>query len=123
MALLNKKGFQLYANAGYEFRFIAKREPNLNYGDDVFVYAQASYLMNPWLPYLALNGDLFFADRWKGDKSLENGGYLLAPEAGVIVDASEGFAMQLGIPFSVVGKNILKYWGIHLSMALSVGLE
>ncbi|MFC1586117.1 transporter [Fibrobacterota bacterium] len=123
MGMLLKKKFQLYGNAGYEFRFTLKGESDLNKGDDIFAYLQAGYLMHPWTPYLALRGDYFFADMWKGNESFENGGHLLAPEVGVTVDATESFGLQAGIPFTVLGKNSLKHWGVHLSLAYSIGVN
>jgi len=56
-------------------------------------------------------------------QSLENGGHLLAPEIGVTVDAAESFGLQLGVPFTVIGKNSLKHWGVHFSMAYSFGVN
>jgi hypothetical protein len=123
MAMLLKKSFHIYGNAGYEFRFGRKGERERNIGDDVFVYLQVGYLMHPWMPYLSLRGDYFFADMWQGNESFENGGYLIAPQVGVTVDATESFGLQLGIPFTVFGKNILKHWGVHFSLAYNIGVD
>jgi len=115
------KVFQVYGNVGYQFRFSNQNNRDLNMGDNIFGYLQVGYLMHPWTPYLAVHGDYSFADKSNGNDSWENDGHLLAPEVGITVDASESFGLQAGIPFTVLGKNSLKYWGVHLSLSYNFG--
>ncbi len=120
--MMAKDGFQGFGNLGYEFRFSQKGTPELDIGDKIFAYGQVGYLMHPWTPYLAASGEYYFSDVLNGNEQLENDGYLLFPEVGVIIEPSENFALQAGIPFTIVGKNTLKHWAFHFSIAYNFGV-
>ena len=71
--------------------------------------------MHPWQPYLAVDAIYHFSDVKDGNESLENGGYLLKPGLGLLVDVNDKFSLEFGVDFTLSGKNQMKSWDLHLS--------
>ena len=110
------------AQAGYEFHFPDKADHTIDPGDVGFVHVQAGYLVDPFLPYLGVTARVHL-DGDNNGVSDKTSGYVLIPEPGLIIDIDDLLSVQLGVPFTVVGKNDASYWGIHLSLSLGFGLK
>ncbi|MDQ2999693.1 MAG: hypothetical protein M3Y08_00320 [Fibrobacterota bacterium] len=109
------------AQAGIEFHFASKADNKFDPGDIGKVHVQAGYLVDPFTPYLGATA-LYLFDDTQGGKSAKNLGYLLVPEPGFVIDVADLLSFQLGVPFTIVGKNIPSYWGIHFSLSLGLSL-
>ncbi len=119
----SKKAFTGLANAAYEFRFSKSDEQDYNFGDRARAFAQCAYIMNPLSPYIAVNGTYSLPDKLNGSQSLDNGAYTMGAQAGINWEPSETLGVQVGIPFTVIGENSSKYWGLQLSLGYSFRLE
>jgi hypothetical protein len=109
------------AQAGFEFHFAEKSDNKKDPGEQGIVHAQIGYLVEPFMPYLGLTGMV----RLNGDdngKTVEDGGHLIIPEPGLIIDVADLISFQFGVPFTIAGKNGPSYWGMHLSMSLGFGM-
>lgn len=102
--------------AGYEFHFAHKANKELDTGDVARVRVQAGYLIDPWLPYIAVNGVLRLAGDNDGT-AMKDDGHLVMPEVGLVFDLDDFFSFQLGIPFTVLGRNAYSQWGMHGSLS------
>lgn len=109
------------AQAGIEFHFASKVDNKFDPGDIGKVHAQVGYLVDPFTPYLGATA-LYQFDDTRGGKSDKNMGYLLVPEPGFVIDVADLLSFQLGVPFTIVGKNAPSYWGIHFSLSLGLSL-
>lgn len=107
--------------AGFEFHFSDKDSSEINYGDVAKVHARVGYLLDPWLPYLGLTGLLRLNSTFDGD-AVEDGGYLVIPEPGFTLEIDQVFSFQMGVPFTVLGKRNLSYWGIHGSLSVCLDI-
>lgn len=107
--------------AGFEFHFPDKVDSEFDPGDQAVVHAQVGYLVDPWLPYLGLTGSFRLSSDNDG-VSNEDGGYLVIPEPGLSLDLDDFISFQLGIPFTILGKNAGSYWGIHGSLSWSLNI-
>ncbi len=117
LGMLDKDKLLFQGNAGFEFHFRDMDNHQMNPGNQVFVHAQAGYVADAIQPYLgadmrfALNGDI-------NGEALDNSGYSLALEPGIVLDVQDWVSFQLGIPFTAIGSNTVMFWGIHFSMAV-----
>lgn len=111
------------AQAGFEFHFTDKVNSEMDHGDKAIVHARAGYLVDPFLPYLGLTGVLALSGDLDG-KSLDDGGYLVIPEPGVTVEIDDWLGLEVGIPFTILGKGrgVPSFWGIHGSVAVSIDI-
>lgn len=129
------------ASAGFEFHFTDKNDSEFDPGDQAVVNARVGYLLDPWLPYLGLTG-VFRLDSDADGNAVEDGGYLVVPEPGVVLDIDHYLSFQVGIPFTVLGstskdafvetapgtpksptrRTFRSYWGIHGSVAFSLDI-
>lgn len=121
MAMASKGDIVGEAALGYEFHFPLKGNKEIDPGDFAKARVQAGYLIDPWMPYLAVNAALHLAGDDDG-ASLKDDGHLVMPELGLLFDLDDFFSFQLGIPFSVLGRNAGSQWGIHGSLSLSVDI-
>ena len=109
------------AQAGIEFHFASKQDNKFDPGDVGVVHAQVGYLLEPFTPYLGVLANYHF-DATQGGKSLNDAGYQLVPEPGFILDFADKVSLQFGVPFTIVGKSVHSYWGLHLSLSAGVQL-
>jgi hypothetical protein len=121
MGMASKGDIVVDAQAGFEFHFSDKDSSEINYGDQAKVHGRIGYLIDPWLPYLDLTGRLRLNSADDGE-SREDGGYLVIPEIGFTVEIDQTFSFQMGVPFTVLGRRGLSYWGIHASVSLAVDI-
>ena len=113
--------------AGFEFHFREKQSGGTDPGDQARAHVQVGYLADPVTPYLAFAGHLRLAGEAE-DNSTEEGGYVLSPEPGLILDLADRASFQLGIPFTLSGKGGGSaggegFWGIHGSVAFGYQLK
>lgn len=121
LAMASKGDIVVDAQAGFEFHFSDKDSNELDYGDQATVHARVGYLLDPFLPYLGLTGQLRLNSNNDGETQ-EDGGYLVIPEPGFTVEIDDIFSFQMGIPFTIIGKRNLSYWGIHGSVLVTLGV-
>ncbi len=120
LGLLDKDKLLFQGNAGFEFHLHDKDNSQLNPGNNVSVRARAGYVADPFMPYLAamahfkLTGDVNGVER-------NDGGYGIGLEPGLILDVQDWVSFQFGIPFEVLGKNDVLFWGLHFSLAARFG--
>jgi hypothetical protein len=120
LGMASKGNIVADAQAGFEFHFSDKDSSELDYGDQAMVHAQVGYLLDPFLPYLGVTG-VFRLNGSQDGESLENSGFLVIPEPGFTVEIDDFIAFQAGVPFTVMGKRNLSYWGLHGSLSVSFG--
>lgn len=121
MGMASKGDIVADVQAGFEFHFSDKDSSELDYGDIARVHARVGYLLDPWLPYLGLTGELRL-DRSNDGETEETGGYLVIPEPGFTLEIDQVFSFQLGVPFTILGKRNLSYWGIHGSLSVCLDI-
>lgn len=121
IAMASKEKILGEAQAGFEFHFTEKGNNKMDPGDLGFVHAQVGYLVDPFLPYLGLTVQLQLESNFDGE-SRKDGGYLVIPEPGLIIDVADKLSLQFGVPFTLIGKQAGSYWGIHLSFTLGVSM-
>ncbi len=114
------------AQAGFEFHFADKTKNKLTPGDIAKVHAQVGYLVDPFLPYLGLTAQ-FRLDGDDDGKPVKDGGYVVIPEPGLIVDVADLLSLQFGVPFTIIGKSnglggVQSYWGMHLSFCVGFSM-
>lgn len=122
MAMAAKDKIVGEAQGGFEFHFADKMDNKLTPGNVAFVHVQAGYLLDPFLPYLGLSGRFHLDGDYDGKPS-NSSGYILMPEPGLVIDIDDLLSLQFGVPFTIVGKNELSYWGLHLSFSLGFGFK
>jgi hypothetical protein len=109
------------AQAGIEFHFSSKANNKFDPGDVGIVHGQVGYLLDPFTPFLGVMAMYHFDNKLAG-KSLKDVGYLLVPEPGFVFDIADLVSLEFGVPFTIVGKNSLSYWGLHLSMSIGLSI-
>jgi hypothetical protein len=121
LGMASKDKILASAQAGFEFHFPDKKNTELDPGDIAAVKARLGYLVDPWLPYLGLSGAIML-DSDNDGTPVEDGGYMVVPEPGVVFDYEDKASFQLGIPFTILGRSIGSYWGVHGSLALRISM-
>lgn len=121
LGMASKGNIVADVQAGFEFHFSDKDSSELDYGDQAKVHARVGYLIDPWLPYLDLTGKLRLNSTYDGE-SQEDGGFLVIPEPGFTLEIDQYFSFQMGVPFTILGKRNLSYWGIHGSVSLCLDI-
>lgn len=127
LAMASKGKIVGQAQGGFEFHFAEKGNNKLNPGDMGWVHAQVGYLVDPFMPYLGLTGNFRLNSDFDG-KTNEDGGYVVIPEPGLIVDIADLVSLQFGVPFTIIGKTNSgktkepSYWGLQLSLSLGFGI-
>ncbi len=132
IALANKDKIMGFANAGYTFNFNDKLKTKLDPGDEIFLYAQVGYLLDSFMPYLGINGNYDLVSSFDG-KSGNDASYVVTPEVGFTLDFPSYTSVQLGIPFTVIGKSgsnesgigkrVSNEWGMHFSLSVNFGID
>jgi hypothetical protein len=121
LGMASKDKIVAQAQAGFEFHFADKSNNKWDPGDVGIVHAQIGYLVDPFFPYLGVTANIHLNSSLNG-KTIEDSGYILMPEPGLIIDVVDLLSLQFGVPFTVVGKNNGSFWGLHLSLSLGLGL-
>lgn len=107
------------AQAGVEFHFASKQNNKFDPGDVGIAHAQVGYLLDPFTPYLGLSAQ-YRMDNTLAGKPDKLAGYLLSPELGFVIDVGDDFSLQFGVPFTLLGKNMPSFWGLHLSLGAAL---
>lgn len=115
--LQHYEGAELYGSAWAQYNGQNKKDSKINVGEEIHFYAQAGYLLDIFLPFLAIDGGYKLADDiLEGSTAIKDYDSIRVDlKLGMIVDLNADLTAQLAIPFSVYGRNSIDYWGIELS--------
>jgi len=91
--------------------------------DRLDVYAQGQYNVAPLVgPYLGLDFTKAFQEKDDGKSVAGSDGYLLTLEPGANLTIDDKMAIELNVPFTVLGKNAASSWGVAANFRYTLGL-